>query len=339
MEKVPARQWVKEGQGAKCLLCPFTCRLNLNNRGRCGVRVFSEGQVWTLNYGYTGAIALDPVEKKPFYHFWPGSQTFSVGTPGCNFTCLGCQNHSLSQVAANWPGVGHSSPRLAEVLVMEALSEGASSLAYTYNEPTVFYEYAQDLAERGHDKGLPSLWVTNGFFTAETLDRLIHVEAFNVDLKGFQEDFYHKVSGGSLKPVLKTLEKIVALGRWLEVTTLLIPGLNDSPAELKALAKWLADLSVDIPWHISRFIPRYKQMDRSTTPVESMERAKEIGLESGLRYVYIGNAQGPGYGDTVCPNCQKVLIKRSGFWVDENLLGKEGECPGCGAKIAGRWRS
>ncbi|MDR2141483.1 MAG: radical SAM protein, partial [Deltaproteobacteria bacterium] len=188
MDRIPARQWEKDGQGAKCLLCPFQCRLSASRRGRCGVRVFADDQVWTLNYGYSGAIALDPVEKKPFYHFWPGSQTFSIGTPGCNFTCLGCQNHSLSQVPANWPGTGRVPPKLIEVLVSEAASEGASSLAYTYNEPTVFFEYAQDLAELAQTRGLPSLWVTNGFFTRETLESLENVEAFNVDLKAFKEE-------------------------------------------------------------------------------------------------------------------------------------------------------
>jgi pyruvate formate lyase activating enzyme len=335
---MPARQWEKDGQGAKCLLCPFECRLSVNRRGRCGVRAFADGQVWTLNYGYAEAIALDPVEKKPFYHFWPGSQTFSIGTPGCNFTCLGCQNHSLSQVAPNWPGTGRSSSKLAEVLVMEALAEGASSMAYTYNEPTVFYEYAQDLAELGHEKGLPSLWVTNGFFTRETLDRLDRVVAFNVDLKAFSEDFYHKVVGGSLKPVLDTLERVVERGKWLEVTTLVIPGLNDSKSELKALAKWLAQLSEDIPWHVSRFSPRYKQMDMAATPLPVMEKAREIGLESGLKHVYLGNVQGPGYADTKCSGCGQTVIRRSGFWVDEYLLGQNGECPGCGSKVAGVWR-
>jgi pyruvate formate lyase activating enzyme len=227
---------------------------------------------------------------------------------------------------------------MAEVLATEALAEGASSLAYTYNEPTVFYEYAQDLAESAFLKGLPSLWVTNGFFNRETLRSLERVEAFNVDLKAFKEDFYNKVVGASLKPVLSTIEGIVESGKWLEVTTLLIPGLNDSTEELKALTKWLAGLSVDVPWHVSRFSPRYKQMDKVSTPIGVMEKARDIGRESGLRHVYLGNVQGPGYGDTVCPSCGQVVIKRSGFWVDANLLGKEGECPGCGGKVAGRWR-
>jgi pyruvate formate lyase activating enzyme len=313
--------------------------LNDNNRGRCGVRAFADGQVWTLNYGYTGAIALDPVEKKPFYHFWPGSQTFSIGTPGCNFTCLGCQNHGLSQVAPNWPGAGRVSPRLPELLAQKAIGEGASSLAFTYNEPTVFFEYAQDVAESGFEKGLPSLWVTNGFFTRETLERLERVAAFNVDLKGFREDFYHKVAGGSLKPVLETIERIVAKGSWVEVTTLLIPGLNDSDEELDALTKWLAQVSVDVPWHVSRFSPRYKQMDRPTTPIDAMERARDVGRANGLRYVYLGNAQGRGYGDTLCPGCGQVVVKRSGFWVDDYRLGPEGQCPNCETKIAGRWRT
>jgi pyruvate formate lyase activating enzyme len=340
MKLVPARQWIKEGQGAKCLLCHFQCRLTINNRGRCGVRVFSDGQVWTLNYGYTGAIALDPVEKKPFYHFWPGSRTFSVGAPGCNFTCLGCQNHSLSQVPTNWPGSGRASSKLAEVLVSEALGEGAASLAFTYSEPTVFFEYAQDLAECGQAHGLPSLWVTNGFLAKPTLDKLDAVVAFNVDLKSFREEFYQKVVGGNLKPVLETLEGIVGKERWLEVTTLLIPGLNDSSEELLSLAKWLAKLSVDIPWHISRFSPRHKQMELPATSLAALEKARQIGWDSGLKYVYIGNAQGDGYGDTLCPSCGKTLIKRSsGFWVADNQMKNAGRCSKCDALVAGHWRT
>jgi pyruvate formate lyase activating enzyme len=302
------------------------------------VRIFSDGQVWTLNYGYTGAIALDPVEKKPFYHFWPGSQTFSVGAPGCNFTCLGCQNHNLSQVPLNWAGAGRASTKLAEVLVAEALGEGATSLAFTYTEPTIFFEYAQDLSERGQEKGLPSVWVTNGFFSKETFERLENVLAFNVDLKSFNDSFYHKVVGGNLKPVLETIERILNKGLWLEVTTLLIPGLNDTSEELLSMAKWLAKLSVDIPWHISRFSPRYKQLDKTTTPISALEKARQIGWDSGLRYVYIGNANGPGYGDTTCHSCGQSLIRRSGFWVDEYLL-EQGQCPKCATPTPGRWRS
>jgi pyruvate formate lyase activating enzyme len=279
------------------------------------------------------------VEKKPFYHFWPGTKTFSIGAPGCNFTCLGCQNHGLSQVEANWPGLSRSSPNLAEALVKAALEEGASSLAFTYSEPTVFYEYAQDLTERGSERGLSSLWVTNGYFTQETLRRLDKVVAFNVDLKSFSEAFYRKVTGGGLKPVLETLARIVENNQWLEVTTLLIPDLNDSEAELMALTKWLASLSVDIPWHVSRFSPRYKQMDKSSTPISTLEKAKDIGRANGLKHVYLGNASGLGYGDTLCPNCAKTVIRRSGFLVDEYLLGPNGRCPACGSLVAGRWRS
>jgi pyruvate formate lyase activating enzyme len=283
-------------------------------------------------------MALDPVEKKPFYHFWPGSQTFSVGTPGCNFACLGCQNHSLSQVPESWPGVTESPPSPVRKMVEEAVRVGATSLAFTYNEPTVFFEYAQDLAQAGREKGLPSLWVTNGFMSKKTIEALSHVVALNVDLKGFSDSFYHKITGGHLRPVLESLEIIVTNGIWLEVTTLLIPGENDSEADLKAMTQWLADLNPDIPWHISRFTPHYRQTHKLPTPISLLEKAREIGREAGLRFIYIGNAQGPGYGDTVCPNCGEVLIRRSGFWVDDYQLDSGGLCPKCRTEIAGRWR-
>jgi pyruvate formate lyase activating enzyme len=290
-----------------------------------------------LNYGYDGALNLDPVEKKPLYHFLPGTLTFSVGAPGCSFDCLGCQNASLSRPDPEWPGVrkgGADPARLAEA----ALETGARSLSFTYSEPTVFYEYAKDAGEAAMELGLPSAWVTNGFMGAEALEGVSgHVLAMNVDLKGFTESFYREVTGGRLGPVKDTIERARSLGIWTEVTTLLIPTLNDGEAELNSLAGFLAGVDPFMPWHVSRFSPMRMQSHLKPTGTGELEAARAIGLKCGLKHVYLGNARGDGYGDTLCPGCGETLIARDGFSVARNVLGADGICPYCGVGVSGVW--
>jgi pyruvate formate lyase activating enzyme len=293
--------------------------------------------LYSLNYGYSASLALDPIEKKPLYHFQPGSMTLSVGAPGCNLSCLGCQNHDLSRPGPNWPGAKFP-PDIVSRLNQTAALNDADSWSFTYSEPTVFLEYAIDLAAEAQLNGLPSVWVTNGSMSPEVLRALPPaVAAMNIDLKGFTEAFYREVTGGSLAAVKRNIELALSLGIWVEVTTLLIPGLNDSPAELNGLTAFLASLSPELPWHVSRFFPRHRQSHIQATPIPALEMAKGIGLDNGLRYVYVGNATKPGYGDTVCPSCRRTLIARTGYSIEKNDLGPDGVCPHCRAKIAGRW--
>jgi pyruvate formate lyase activating enzyme len=301
------------------------------------VRECRGGVLYALNYGFDGALNLDPVEKKPLYHFMPGTLTFSVGAPGCSFDCLGCQNSSLSRPEPDWPGVsgrGADPLRLARA----ALESGASSLSFTYSEPTVFYEYARDTGEAALELGLPSVWVTNGFMGAEALEGISgHVRAVNVDLKGFAESFYRDVAKGRLAPVKETIERARNLGIWTEVTTLLIPTLNDGEAELNALAGFLAGVDPGMPWHVSRFAPMRMQSHLLPTGTRELERARDIGRACGLRHVYIGNARGGSYGDTVCNGCGGTLVSRDGYTIVKNVLDSDGLCPSCGEKVPGVW--
>jgi pyruvate formate lyase activating enzyme len=334
---IPAKLWKKgEKDELICLLCARVCHLKDGDRGFCQVRINVNGELFTLNYGYMNAVSLDPVEKKPLYHFLPESQTFSIGAPGCNFSCLGCQNYNLSRPGDNYPGIAGNIAN-PEGLVNAALSTDAKSFSFTYSEPTVFYEYAFDTGKLALLNGLPSIWVTNGFLSYKTLETLDHVKAMNIDLKGFTEDFYKKVTFGRLGPVKDTIRNAYQKGIWVELTTLLIPDLNNSDKELKELTEFIASVSPDIPWHISRFMPLYKQSHLKMTSREDLLKASEIGKKNGLKYVYIGNMEGKGFGDTLCPKCGTILVGRNGFSVRQNLLKKDGHCPKCGIVIPGVW--
>ncbi|MDR1166262.1 MAG: AmmeMemoRadiSam system radical SAM enzyme [Deltaproteobacteria bacterium] len=332
----PARLWEKGAEGkVRCLLCARGCAPREGERGFCQVRINRGGEFFSLNYGYAEALSLDPVEKKPLYHFWPGTATFSVGAPGCDFDCLGCQNFTLSRPGTDYPGPARViSP---EDVVEMGLETGARSLSFTYSEPTVFYEFAVDAGDIAREKGLPSIWVTNGFLSAAAFDGLGSVAAMNIDLKGFTEKFYLEVAHGRLGPVLDSIREAWRRGIWLEVTTLLIPGLNDGREELEKLVAFLVSVSPDIPWHVSAFAPLRKQADLRRTSPRDLERAREIGRAGGLNYVYLGNAVGPGYGDTVCPQCRALLIERRGYETRLALPLAEGACPSCGQKIPGVW--
>jgi pyruvate formate lyase activating enzyme len=328
--------WFKAPSGdIICRLCFRGCRTAIGQRGFCRVRLNRDGQLITLNYGHTGAISLDPVEKKPLYHFRPGSLTLSIGAPGCNLACLGCQNYHLSRPDLDWPGESPPGDIVSRLAAL-ALEQGADSWAFTYSEPTVFYEYALDLGARAAQDGQPVIWVTNGSMNTAILESL-SLSAMNIDLKAFTQDFYSRITQGSLVQVKSNIEKALYLGIWVEVTTLLIPGLNDSETELKNLTRYLASLSPDLPWHVSRFFPRYRQNDLEPTPVASLIKAREIGRSAGLKYVYLGNLQGPNFSDTFCPNCRKLLVARQGYCISENHLSSDGLCPSCGTHIPGRW--
>jgi pyruvate formate lyase activating enzyme len=321
----------------RCNLCAHHCVIADGKRGICQVRENRDGTLYTLVYGQAISQLVDPVEKKPLLHFYPGTTAYSIATPGCNFRCRWCQNWQISQM----PRERHpTSLRLEkdvspEQVVAAAQRTGCRSIAYTYTEPTVFFEYAYDIARLAHQASLANIYVTNGYMTEEMLETFQpYLDAANVDLKAFRDETYRKYVGARLQPVLDSLKVMKQLGIWLEVTTLVIPGINDDPAELRDAAQFVAqELGMETPWHISRFFPAYEMTDVPSTPVETLNRAQEIGLEVGLRYVYVGNVSGGA--NTACHACGKTLIRRSGFGVVENHVGPDGHCPDCGTPMAG----
>lgn len=325
-----------EEAGIRCGLCSHRCLIKEGSRGICGVRENRSGTLVSLVYDRVIATHADPIEKKPLFHFLPGTRSYSIATVGCNFHCRFCQNADISQMPVDQDRV-MGEEIAPERIVSLALQSGSSTIAYTYTEPTIYFELALDTARAAVDRGLRNIFVSNGYMTRECL-REIHpdLHGANVDLKAFSDAFYKEQCGAKLKPVLETLQTMKELGVWLEVTTLLIPGLNDDEDQLRDLARFLADLDPDIPWHISRFHPTYRLTDRSSTPPESIHRAKALGLEAGLRYVYTGNLPGDEGEKTFCHACGKLLVDRFGFMVRSNAL-RAGACPECGTAIPGVW--
>ncbi|MBI5493016.1 MAG: AmmeMemoRadiSam system radical SAM enzyme [Deltaproteobacteria bacterium] len=317
-----------------CYLCEFRCHIADGRRGVCGVRENIGGVLYTHIYGRLIAEHIDPIEKKPLFHFQPSSRSYSIATVGCNFRCLHCQNAEISQMPRDSKMILGEEAAPDEV-VAEAVAAGCSSISYTYTEPTIFFEYAYDTGVLARERGLKNVFVTNGYMTPECLDEMKGVlDAANVDIKAFSEGFYRKVCGATLAPVLKSIERMRELGVWVEVTTLVIPTLNDSEGELRDIAKWIYRTDKSMPWHISAFHPAYKLNNIPPTPVETITRAREIGLEEGLRYVYTGNVPGQEGESTFCYNCKRLLIERYGFTVRKNLVA-ESRCPHCGSVIDG----
>jgi pyruvate formate lyase activating enzyme len=323
-----------EAQRVHCHLCAHECRIADGKLGVCQVRENRDGTLYTLVYGRTISENVDPMEKKPLFHFHPGSTVYSIAAPGCNFRCRWCQNWQISQMPRE-RGLTGGREATPEQIVGSAQRTGCEGIAYTYTEPTIFSEYSYDIARLAQEHGLSNVYVTNGYMTSQMLD-LFHpyLDAANVDLKAFKDETYRKYVGARLQPVLDSMKQMKALDIWLEVTTLLIDGLNDDPAEIRDAARFVAqELGVDTPWHISRFFPAYEMADVPPTPLETLRRAREIGLEQGLHFVYVGNvAEG---ADTVCPDCGKTLIRRMGFGILENRITGQASCPDCGQRIAG----
>jgi len=322
-----------EEDKVSCFLCSHHCLISNGKFGICHVRENRGGVLYTHAYGELIARNIDPVEKKPLYHFFPGSKSFSIATIGCNFQCSFCQNWQISQVKeAKASGVRSEEVKPEEV-VQEARETGSKSISYTYTEPTIFFEYAYEISQLAKKEGLFNVFVTNGYMTEEMI-RTIHpaLDAANIDLKSFRDEYYRKVCGGRLAPVLKSIELMKKLNIWIEVTTLLVPGQNDSEEELNGIANFLAGLDPSIPWHISRFYPQYKMEDLESTSLEALTQAYDTGKKAGLRYVYLGNV-GQG-NDTYCYQCRHLLIERYGFSVRVNRI-KEGHCPDCQTAVDG----
>jgi pyruvate formate lyase activating enzyme len=327
-----------EGQKVQCGLCRFRCRIADGKRGLCGVRENRGGILYSLVYGKSVTEQVDPIEKKPLFHFLPGSLSYSVATMGCNFRCRHCQNYTISQPPRE-NGTILGRQLMPDEIVANALASGCRSISYTYTEPTIFFEYAYDTAVLAHREGLKNVFVTNGYISEEALSCLSpYLDAANIDLKGFTDFFYREVVGGAvLEEVLESIRLHKRLGIWLEITTLIIPGLNDSDDELTSIARFIADeVGCDTPWHVSSFHPTYQMTDRSWTPVATVRRARQIGIAAGLRYVYEGNVPGEAGENTRCPGCSIPLVTRRGFQVEENLV-RDGKCPSCGFVLDGVW--
>ena len=319
----------------RCQLCSHYCVISEGKKGVCQVRENRDGVLYTLVYGRTISQNVDPVEKKPLYHFLPGTWIYSIATPGCNFRCPWCQNWQISQMPREMDLITGQGVSPVEIVDL-ALQANCSAIAYTYTEPTIFFEYAFDTARKGHQAGLGNVFVTNGYMTDLMLQKMHpFLDAANVDLKAFSKETYNHSIGAGFQPVLDNMKLMKKLGIWLEVTTLIIPDLNDSPAELRQAAQFIAhELGVNTPWHLSRFFPGYRMTGRGPTSIDSLRQAEEIGRAEGLQHIYIGNV--PGGSDTVCPNCGKTLIQRNGYHINENNL-IDSSCPECGTAISGVW--
>lgn len=342
----------KKDQGrVRCKACNHYCVIMPGKTGICGVRQNVAGQLKLLVYSKAVAAHVDPIEKKPLFHFLPGEMIFSIGTIGCNFGCGFCQNWDISQASKRVKEEYAQNKQdvvLGEILemgqdlppakIIEYCEEqGINLIAYTYNEPTVFFEYAYDTAKLASERGMKNVFVSNGYMSCEALEKIEpYLDGINVDLKSFSDDFYRKVCRARLKPVLENIKRIYKMGIWQEITTLLISGKNSSQDELKKIAEFIVSISPDIPWHISAFHPDFKMTDTDATSLDLLIQTHDIGKAQGLNYIYIGNIPNTEYENTICPKCNNVLIKRIGYNIDTVNLDK-GRCVKCGQEIPGVW--
>ncbi|WP_028579498.1 AmmeMemoRadiSam system radical SAM enzyme [Desulfogranum japonicum] len=330
-----SEMFVRENDSAvQCTLCNHRCHIQEGKRGICGVRENRNGELYSLVYGKLVAQNVDPVEKKPLFHFLPGSTTYSISTVGCNFQCLHCQNYHISQFPHMHNGEISGVHATPGEVVGKAQVHGCKSISYTYVEPTIFYEFSRDCGELAHQHGLKNIYVSNGYMTVEALEKMVPwMDAINVDIKAFDDQVYRKVCKARLQPVLDNVRLLHQYGVWLEVTTLVIPGINDSQQQLEGIANFIADIDCAIPWHVTAFYPTYKMTDRQRTPLSSLEKAFAIGKSAGLQYVYQGNIPGEKE-DTECPSCGAKVLSRSGFVLNFSGL-ENGSCVKCGFRIPG----
>lgn len=322
-------------RGIMCNICPNECILSEGEVSICRSRKVMDSELKTLSYGNPCALNIDPVEKKPLYHFLPGSKAFSIAAAGCNLACLNCQNWTISQSS---PADTRNWDLMPEEVVKSAIESDCSSIAYTYSEPVTFYEYVYDTATLAAKSGIKNIIVSNGYINEKPLRHLARViDGANIDLKVFNESKYLKLSGGKLQPVLDSLRVYLEEGVWLEITNLIIPGWSDDPEEIKEMCRWLVKNGFDsVPLHFSRFQPQYKLQQLPPTPVDTLTLAMETALSEGMKYVYLGNLPGSGVTNTVCPSCGKDVIERRGYTVTGNNL-KEGKCIYCDTRMSGIW--
>ncbi|MFH1760753.1 MAG: AmmeMemoRadiSam system radical SAM enzyme [bacterium] len=328
----PAMFYDAVGDGyVKCRLCAHSCKIPPDSFGACGVRINAHGTLYALTFGCAISKAKDPIEKKPLFHFYPGSHSLSIATPGCNFECSFCQNYSISQVQAQLPDIFIDPHNI----VTSAKSNSCASISFTYTEPTIFYEYAYTIGIEAKKHGIKNVFVSNGYMSRETANHAkSFIDAINIDLKFFNNKTYKKLCKGSLEPVLNTIQTMYDNGIWVEITTLIIPKINDSREELNKIAEFIAKVSPDIPWHISRFHPDYKLKNAACTPESSLSLAYEAGKSAGLNYIYSGNVPGHPLESTYCPGCRKMLIERFGYFIKQNTISNN-KCPYCKYIIKG----
>lgn len=328
----------KDGGKVACNLCSWRCTISDGKVGYCAVRKNIDGELFSLNYHHVCAAGSDPIEKKPLFHFQPGTSSYSISTPGCNFRCIFCQNWQISQMALEYGWI-EGQDITPQQIVNEALQNGCSSIAYTYTEPTIFMELCADCGKLAKSHGLSNIFVSNGYMTHEAIDFAADwLDAINIDLKAFTDGYYKHLCKAKLAPVLDTIKYIAKnTDIWMELTTLVIPGENDSDEELKQIAEFIvSEAGPHVPWHVSRFHPMYKMDDKVATPAETLERAYSIGKTAGLNHVYVGNLPGSDAESTYCPKCSQLLIERSGYRIGAIEMQNEA-CPTCQTKIAGVW--
>lgn len=319
----------------RCNLCNHRCKIRDGKSGICGVRENRGGKLMSLVYGKVIAEHIDPIEKKPLFHFLPGSKAFSIGTVGCNFRCKFCQNFDISQYPREHGGEIIGRDRTPAQIVASARESGCETIAYTYTEPTIFYEFALDTAVLAREAGIKNVFVSNGYMSPEAARHIApYLDAANIDIKAFTDAFYKTMCGARLEPVLETIRLLKALEVWVETTTLIIPGLNDGDEELRNIARFIKGVGAEIPWHVTQFYPTYELLDKPRTPVSTLRRARDIGKEEGLHYVYEGNVPGEGGENTYCHSCGALLIERYGLELIRNRL-QNGTCPECGSGIKG----
>ncbi|MCM8762588.1 MAG: AmmeMemoRadiSam system radical SAM enzyme [Candidatus Omnitrophica bacterium] len=333
--QIEAKFWTSiDNKRVRCGLCNHFCLISDGKTGICGVRINRGGKLFTLVYGNIIAEHTDPIEKKPFFHFLPGSLAYSIATAGCNFSCIFCQNYSISRVDEKREILLFGKESSPDEIVNIALKNHCLSISYTYTEPTIFFEFAFDTAKKAKEKGLRNNFVTNGYMSKEALEAIApYLDAANIHLKG-DDAFYRKLCGAKREPVIENIRLMRDLGVWVEVTTLIVPEYNDSEQQIRETAKIIKDIDIAIPWHISRFYPHYKMSSHYPTPQKTIQMAREIGYQQGLRYVYTGNIPGDEGEHTYCYSCKKLLIHRYGFSILENKI-RDGKCPFCGTVIDG----
>jgi len=322
-------------KGVKCQICPNQCLLSEGKVSICRTKIAKDEKLYTMAYGNPCSIHVDPIEKKPLFHFYPTSRSFSIATAGCNLACLNCQNWEISQKS---PRETRNYDLFPAEVVKKAASNGCTSIAYTYSEPIAYYEYTFDTARIARARGIKNVFISSGYINEKPLrDLAVYLDAANINLKSFSDEIYKKLNGGSLQPILNTLKILNEMGVWLEITNLIVPKWTDNPAMIKEMCTWLVDNGLEnCPLHFSRFFPLYKLTTLPFTPLPVLEQAHDIALNAGIKYVYIGNVPNNKAENTYCPKCKKVVLERKGFTILENNI-RDGKCRFCETAIAGRW--
>jgi len=332
---IEAKYYIETPKGLKCLLCPTACKLKKDEEGECRTRINLDGKLFCFAYGNPCAVHVDPIEKKPLYHFYPGTRAFSIATAGCNLACLNCQNWEISQTS---PKKTRNYDLMPDKVVEQAIKNNCQSIAYTYSDPVVFFEYTLETSKLARDSGLKNVIVSAGYINDEPLKEWCkYIDAANIDLKSFNNEIYEMLNAGTLEPVLNTLKTLRDEGIWLEITNLVVPDWTDDPDMIKQMCNWLVENGFEnYPIHFSRFHPQYKLNTLPATPLNILEKARNAAISEGMNFVYIGNVTDTNASNTYCPDCKDLIIQRKGYQIDASKI-SQGKCKSCGNSISGRW--